>query len=595
MYGEMGAWPAQQHTKAQNAAPLQDISGSSPKVKAMAATKLKRKKPTNGQKPKETEEEDDNKGTTDLIDGSLDSYDPEAKKWLPAVIHDDIHGELIDEAQSAYPSHQYARPDPSSGRPYDETAFKIEHEPWGPDRKDRPDIYFQLEADERQPHRPHPGFMKHDEKCAGERKTSPEKRAEIKKKMEARWEREDGKLQLRMAEEARIAKRKKGEEDPEDDTEEIRPTKRTRRVLERDAKKLARPKVNLLQQLKADKKKSGRRAAGAIPQVKKSKSLLRQDVAKNASQHREKADEAPVFDTDSDDEHVPLIVRKRQQRKPVAPIFGTGSDDEYVPVLKTKRQRAIPTARTFSSDSKDEDAPIKVTKRKRPAVPVVESDSDDEAEFVPRGGRRHPGAAPDIESESDSDPDPFVLQQLRRVNKRVRDDLAGYLAGDDTLLAKRQRVSQDQNAYPVGGTNEYQRKAKRSRHLSQSRPQQRQHSQTSQELLGDVLANRVAKVVASITPADLNPLQTASTSERYYDQVAEALQPTREAHFDLTRYEAPSTNRWDSYATQWQRIYNSFKFNGGMITDGKIPDLVRLSPQSSLHPLLREWCGARFD
>ena len=511
------------------------------------------------------------------------------------------------------------------------------HEPWGPDRKDRPDIYIQWEADERQPHRPHPDFMKHDEKRAGERKTSPEKRAKIQKKMEARWGREEEKLQLPMAEEAGIAKRKKGEENPEDDTKEIRPTKRTRRALERDAKNLAGPKVNLLQQLKADKKKSGRRAAGAIPQFKKSKSLLRQDVAKNASQHREKADEAPVFDTDSDDEDVPLIVRKRQPRKPVAPIFSTDSDDEDVPVPKTKRQRAIPTARTFSSDSKDDDAPIKVAKRKRPAVPVVESDGDDEAEFVPRGGRRHRGAAPDIESESDSDPDPIVvnpkkrrrttkptieqdppatpvlsdpkddthsngtenyddlLQQLRRVNKQVRDDLAGCLAGDDTLLAKRQRVPQDQNTYPVGGTNESQRKAKRSRHLSQSRPQQRQHSQTSQEHLGDVLADRVAKVVASITPADLNPLQTASTSERYYDQVAEALQPTREAHLDLTGYEAPSTNRWDSYATQWQRIYNSFKFNGGMIPDGKIPDLVRLSPQSSLHPLLREWCGARFD
>ena len=374
---------------------------------------------------------------------------------------------------------------------------------------------------------------------------------------------------------------------------------------------------------RAETRKSGRRAAGATPQFKKSKSLLRQAVAKNASQHREKADEAPVFDTDSDDEYFPPIVRKRQQRKPVAPIFSTDSYDDDVPVPKTKRQRAILAARIFSSDSEDDDAPIKVTKRKRPAVPVVESDSDDEA-------------APAIESESDSDPDPIVvnpkkrrrttkttieqdppatpvlsdpkddthsngtendddlLQQLRRVNKRVRDDLAGYLAGDDTPLAKLQCVPQDQNAYPVGGTNEYQRKAKRSRHLSQSRPQQRQHSQTSQEYLGDILADRVAKVVASITPADLNPLQTASTSERCYDQVAEALQPTREAHLDLTGYEAPSTNRWDSYATQWQRIYNSFKFNWGMITNGKIPDLVRLSPQSLLHPLLREWCGARF-
>ena len=81
MYGEMGAWTAQQHTKAQNAEPLQDVSGSSPEVKAMAATKSKRKNPTNGQKPKETEEEDDKKGTTDLIDRSLHWYDPEAKKW----------------------------------------------------------------------------------------------------------------------------------------------------------------------------------------------------------------------------------------------------------------------------------------------------------------------------------------------------------------------------------------------------------------------------------------------------------------------------------------------------------------------------------
>ena len=46
----------------------------------MVATKSKRKKPANGQKPKETEEEDDKKGTTDLIDGSLHWYDSEAKK-----------------------------------------------------------------------------------------------------------------------------------------------------------------------------------------------------------------------------------------------------------------------------------------------------------------------------------------------------------------------------------------------------------------------------------------------------------------------------------------------------------------------------------
>lgn len=147
----------------------------------------------------------------------------------------------------------------------------------------------------------------------------------------------------------------------------------------------------------------------------------------------------------------------------------------------------------------------------------------------------------------------------------------------------------------LGSNNASRRKTKQYRNPSQSRSLQCQRLQTSQEHLGNVFAGQVAKIIASITPADLNPLQTAPTSERYYDQVAKALQPTIRAHIDLTGYEAPSTNRWDSYATQWQRIYNSFKFSWGMITDEKTPDLVRLPPPSSLHPLLRKYCGAHFD
>ena len=53
-------------------------------------------------------------------------------------------------------------PDPGSGRLYDETSFKKEHEGWGPERDDRPSICFQWEKDENQTHHTHPGYMMHN-------------------------------------------------------------------------------------------------------------------------------------------------------------------------------------------------------------------------------------------------------------------------------------------------------------------------------------------------------------------------------------------------------------------------------------------------
>jgi hypothetical protein len=471
-------------------------------------------------------------------------------------------------------------------------------------------------------------------KQAGDRRISPEKRAELQKKREERWAREEEKLQRQIAEECRGLRKRNLEEDTEDDAEVARPSKRTCTAPERGGGKTIGRTVNNLQHLEADKEMSERRASGSFPPLKKSKGLLQKAVNKNASQHRAKADAAPIFDTDSSDDDVPLILRRKQQPKPAAPGLISDSEDSDTPLIITARRRQAPAAPTSSLDRETNAAPNKGTKRKRPAA---DADSDDDTDFVPRGGRRHRQAAPVIDSDSgsDSDPDPVVVNQrkrrrqmsrpieqnepaipmlpestgepyahdtanyegvmgqLQRANKRMRDDLGNHSNNNKTPLAppaKRQRNIQETSTNASNSTNNPQRKAKKTRYLS------RPHTQAySQEHLGDVLADRITKVIASFTPADLNPLQTAPTTERYYQQVAEALQPTVDAYVDLTGYEAPPTNRWDSYATQWQRIYNSFKFNWGMITDEKLPSLIRLTPRSQLHPRSREWCGARLD
>ena len=472
------------------------------------------------------------------------------------------------------------------------------------------------------------------EKQAGDRRISPEKRAELQKRREERWAREEEKLQRQMVEERKGLRKRNLDEDTGDDAEVARPSKRTCTAPERGGGKTTGPTVNNLQHLEADKGMSERRASGPFPPFKKSKGLLQKAVNKNASQHRAKAVATAIFDTDSSDDDIPLIARRKQQPKPAAPILSCDSESSDTPLIITARRRQAPVAPISNSDSKTNAAPNKVTKRKRPAV---DADSDDDMDFVPRGDRRHQQAAPIIklDSGSDSDPDPTVasprkrrrtteatmqqrlpadsvlpesaginyahgtanynevLDQLQRANKRMRDDLRSYSDDDKTPSAppsRRQRNIQETSTNASNSTNNPQRKAKKTRHIS--RPHTESHSQ---EHLGDVLAGKVAKVIASFTLADLNPLQTAPTTERYYDQVAEALQPTINAYLDLTGYEAPPTNRWDSYATQWQRIYNSFKFDWGMITDEKLPNLVRLTPTSQLHRHSREWCRACLD
>lgn len=382
--------------------------------------------------------------------------------------------------------------------------------------------------------------------------------------MEARWER-GGKVATPTSRRAKSSERRKLDHDSEDEPAEAQPNKRTRRAPDREAQNMAGPKVNFVQKLKANKKKPLRRTAGAVLQFKKSKSPLQQDVNKNASQSRKKAVATSVFNSDSDEDDTPLIMKKRQQSKPAAPLFGSDSEGSDVAIIKTRRQRVVPAAPTFNSNSEDDDAPVIVTMRKRPAVPVVESDSDEDADFIPKAGKRRRQAASVIESDSDSDTDPIVVhprktrrmtkatiergppatpvvsdsmedaqshginddgdleEQLRRVNKRMIDQLREYLEGDDTPLAKYRRVSQEPNTHPVGRNNASRRKTKQYRNPSQSRSLQGQRLQTSQEHLGNVFADQVAKIIASITPADLNPLQTAPTSERYYDQVAKAL------------------------------------------------------------------------
>ncbi|KAL2036926.1 hypothetical protein N7G274_010351 [Stereocaulon virgatum] len=778
-YGQVASRQAEEYAGAVNTAPDQDNENSCPDADTRMIYKPCRKKPVRDQKPKEEEEDvmvkkDSKKGTTRLIRGLLHWHDPKDDQWIPAVIHDDIRGELIAEAQAAYPGRRYVHPDPGSGRLYDQTSFKVEHENWGPERGDRPSICFQWEKDENQTDHIHPGYMTHKgllvlgphdkpitnwpeipatlssgtpgykleamrrqnmeikqgdfwarmprvlyelhndhhipvalrdvntminmpllrfratagclswttrdgtsglktgllkmfakrgfdpvangnstrrfrdllpfeqdqvkaenadgryEKQAGNRKISPEKRAELQKRKEARWARAEAEYQRQLAEEAKDGKQRNVEEDVEDESEVARPAKRTRQTPERGARKTVGPTINIPQQLEVDQEISGHGASGPFPPYKKSKGLLQKAVNNNASQHRAKADAAPVFDTSSSGEDVPLIMRRKQQPKAAAP----NSEDSHTPLIITAGRRQAPAAPISNSYSETNAAPNKGTKRKRPAA---DAGSDDDTDFVPRGGKRHRRAAPVIESDSDSDsdPDPIVvnprkrrrtrealvqqnlpvdvvlpdlagteyahgtanynevLYQLQRANKRMRDDLRNHPDDGETrmaLPANRQRNIQETTKNASKSTGDPLHKTKKARHLS--RPHTQSHSQQN---LGDFLAGKVAKVIDSFTPADLNPLQTAPTTERYYDQVAEALQPTINAYLDLTGYEAPQTNRWDSYATQWQRIYNSFRFNWGMITDKKLPRLVRLSPRSQLDRRSREYCGARFN
>lgn len=77
------------------------------------------------------------------LNGLLEHYSDEAKMWMAAVYHNDLRAELIQEAARAG---QYEHGRTRGAGTTDITSFLVSQRTWGPERKDWPDVLFQVEV-----------------------------------------------------------------------------------------------------------------------------------------------------------------------------------------------------------------------------------------------------------------------------------------------------------------------------------------------------------------------------------------------------------------------------------------------------------------
>lgn len=97
--------------------------------------------------------------------------------------------------------------------------------------------------------------------------------------------------------------------------------------------------------------------------------------------------------------------------------------------------------------------------------------------------------------------------------------------------------------------------------------------------LGNVLAEQVVLISATWNPV-VDYTTVAPTNEQEMMSIEKALQLTRDAYLELVGIAVPYTDRRDSYADQWQRIFDSFVFDWSMknTLNQYPPYLFQLSP-----------------
>jgi len=80
------------------------------------------------------------------LNGLLEHSSDEAKTWVAAVYHNDLRAELIKEAARVG---RYDHGRKFGAGPTDITSFLASQKSWGPERKDWPDVLFQIEVDKK--------------------------------------------------------------------------------------------------------------------------------------------------------------------------------------------------------------------------------------------------------------------------------------------------------------------------------------------------------------------------------------------------------------------------------------------------------------